>query len=246
MTRSVSGEVKALQRASLAAGLVIARARLANVLPTYGVLPRTGSFALDWFRPLFSWLCFLSFLIWDALRQAREGKLTALHAAAYAVAHGWRATPTTRASSLRCSSRPRSRHLRRRGRRADRGPRRAGLDQPAAGLRSHRADRLVAGLGPVACRSLERRDPDALPDEPDQPGHPPPSMEADLGACRGRQDRGAACRGHRHRRQRGLDAQRHRHPDQVRGAARQCLQQLADGRPADRRCRCPPTSPSSR
>ncbi|WP_289149575.1 TRAP transporter large permease subunit [uncultured Salipiger sp.] len=80
--------MKALQLASLAAGLVIARAGLANVLPTYGVLPRTGSFALDWFRPLFSWLCFLSFLIWDALRQAREGKLTALHAAAYAVALG--------------------------------------------------------------------------------------------------------------------------------------------------------------
>lgn len=88
MTRSVSGELKALQRASLAAGLVIARAGLANVLPTYGVLPRTGTFALDWFRPLFSWLCFLSFMIWDALRQAREGRLTVLHVAAYAVALG--------------------------------------------------------------------------------------------------------------------------------------------------------------
>ncbi|NIY95117.1 TRAP transporter large permease subunit [Salipiger sp. HF18] len=73
-------------------------------------------------------------------------------------------------------------HLRRRGRRADRGPRRAGLDQPVAGLRPHRADRLAAGFGPVARRGLDRRDPDAVPDEPDQPGHPPPSMEADRGA----------------------------------------------------------------
>ncbi|EEX13397.1 trap transporter, 4tm/12tm fusion protein [Citreicella sp. SE45] len=69
-------------------GLVIALAGLANVLPTYGVLPRIGPFALDWFRPLFYWLCFLSFLIWDALRQAREGRLTVFHVAAFAVALG--------------------------------------------------------------------------------------------------------------------------------------------------------------
>ncbi|SDE56761.1 hypothetical protein SAMN04488105_10524 [Salipiger thiooxidans] len=88
MTRSVSGGVKALQWTGLAVGLVIALAGLANVLPPYGVLPRIGPFGLDRFRLLFYWLCFLSFLIWDALRQAREGRLTVFHVAAFAVALG--------------------------------------------------------------------------------------------------------------------------------------------------------------
>ncbi|NVK59964.1 MAG: hypothetical protein HWE37_07830, partial [Rhodobacteraceae bacterium] len=64
MTPSVSDAVKALQRTSLAVGLIIALAGLANVLPTHDALPRIGLFALDWFRSLFYWLCFLSFLIW--------------------------------------------------------------------------------------------------------------------------------------------------------------------------------------
>ncbi|NIY95116.1 hypothetical protein HC022_02265 [Salipiger sp. HF18] len=59
-----------------------------GALPTYGVLPRIGPFALDWFRLLFYWLCFLSFLVWDPLRQAREGRLTVFHVAAFAVALG--------------------------------------------------------------------------------------------------------------------------------------------------------------
>jgi len=88
MTRINSHRAKALHWAGLSIGLVIALAGLANVLPTYGVLPRIGPFALDWFRPLFYWLCFLSFLIWDASRLQRDGRPTMLHLAGYAVALG--------------------------------------------------------------------------------------------------------------------------------------------------------------
>lgn len=88
MTVSIARRVKTLHWAGLAVGLVIALAGLANVLPTYGVLPRVGPFELDWFRPLFYWLCFLSFLIWDALRLTREEKLTVFHLIGYAVALG--------------------------------------------------------------------------------------------------------------------------------------------------------------
>ena len=86
MTDMTTGRVKALHRAGLAVGLVIALAGLANVLPTYGILPRVGPFPLDWFRPLFYWLCFLSFLLWDAHRLARDGGLTVFHLPGYALA----------------------------------------------------------------------------------------------------------------------------------------------------------------
>ncbi|MEB3419273.1 TRAP transporter permease [Salipiger marinus] len=86
MTDMTTGRVKALHRAGLAVGLVIALAGLANVLPTYGILPRVGPFPLDWFRPLFYWLCFLSFLLWDAHRLARDGRLTVFHLPGYALA----------------------------------------------------------------------------------------------------------------------------------------------------------------
>lgn len=67
-------------------GLVIAIAGLANVLPTYNVLPRIGPFPVEWFRPLFYWLSILVFLAGDAERRARAGKLSVLHLAAYVVA----------------------------------------------------------------------------------------------------------------------------------------------------------------
>ncbi|MEM1363864.1 MAG: TRAP transporter fused permease subunit [Pseudomonadota bacterium] len=67
-------------------GLVIALAGLANVLPTYNVLPRIGPFPVEWFRPLFYWLSILVFLAGDAERRAKAGRLNLLHIAAYAVA----------------------------------------------------------------------------------------------------------------------------------------------------------------
>lgn len=86
MTDVIARRAAALHWTGLAVGLVVALAGLANVLPTYGVLPRVGPFALDWFRPLFYWLCFLSFLIWDAARLTQDGKLGKLHIAGYAIA----------------------------------------------------------------------------------------------------------------------------------------------------------------
>ncbi|WNL42409.1 TRAP transporter fused permease subunit [Halomonas sp. PAMB 3264] len=86
MTTLFSRSLKMLQWTSFAVGLAIALVGLANVLPTYGVLPRVGPFELDWFRPLFYWLCFLNFLIWDAQRLAQQERLTVLHVALYTVA----------------------------------------------------------------------------------------------------------------------------------------------------------------
>lgn len=69
-----------------AIGLAIALAGLANVMPTYNVLPRIGPFPVEWFRPLFYWLSILVFLAGDADRRAKIGKLNVLHITAYAVA----------------------------------------------------------------------------------------------------------------------------------------------------------------
>ena len=68
-----------------AIGLAIALAGLANVLPTYNVLPRIGPFPVEWFRPLFFWLAILVFLAGDAERRSRAGRLGLAHLAAYAV-----------------------------------------------------------------------------------------------------------------------------------------------------------------
>jgi TRAP transporter 4TM/12TM fusion protein len=69
-----------------AIGLAIALAGLANVMPTYNVLPRIGPFPVEWFRPLFYWLSILVFLAGDADRRAKIRTLGVLHIAAYAVA----------------------------------------------------------------------------------------------------------------------------------------------------------------
>lgn len=49
-------------RFSFLVGLVIALIGLGNVLPTFDVLPRLGPFPIEWYRPLFFWLCILAFL----------------------------------------------------------------------------------------------------------------------------------------------------------------------------------------
>ncbi|OWU67591.1 TRAP transporter [Roseovarius sp. 22II1-1F6A] len=67
-------------------GLIIALSGLANVMPTYNVLPRIGPFPVEWFRPLFYWLSILVFLAADAERRAGRGRLSPLHLGAYAVA----------------------------------------------------------------------------------------------------------------------------------------------------------------
>ncbi|WP_305984459.1 TRAP transporter fused permease subunit [Roseibium sp. MMSF_3544] len=67
-------------------GLVIAIAGLLNVLPTYNVLPRIGPFPVEWFRPLFFWLCVLCFLAADADMRLKARRLSWLHLIAYAVA----------------------------------------------------------------------------------------------------------------------------------------------------------------
>lgn len=69
-----------------AIGLAIALAGLANVMPTYNVLPRMGPFPVEWFRPLFFWLAILVFLAGDADRRTRAGTLNILHLGAYTVA----------------------------------------------------------------------------------------------------------------------------------------------------------------
>lgn len=69
-----------------AIGLIIALAGLANVMPTYDVLARIGPFPVEWFRLLFYWLSILVFLAGEAERRARDGRLSPLHLAAFAIA----------------------------------------------------------------------------------------------------------------------------------------------------------------
>lgn len=88
MTSELNSGQKVLRSASLAVGLAIALLGLANVMPTFGFLPRIGPFELEWFRPLFYWLCFLSFIIWDATKFAGAGRIPVLNIVGYAAALG--------------------------------------------------------------------------------------------------------------------------------------------------------------
>ena len=63
MSNDTSHKDGILSYAVIGLGLVIALAGLANVLPTYGVLPRIGPFPVEWFRPLFFWLCVIIFIV---------------------------------------------------------------------------------------------------------------------------------------------------------------------------------------
>ncbi|MEM9435287.1 MAG: TRAP transporter fused permease subunit [Pseudomonadota bacterium] len=86
MSGTTSGASRVAGYSVFLIGLVIALAGLANVLPTYNVLPRIGPFPVEWFRPLFYWLSILVFLAGDAEKRANAGRLTILHLAAYAIA----------------------------------------------------------------------------------------------------------------------------------------------------------------
>jgi len=86
MSNDTSHKDGILSYAVIGLGLVIALAGLANVLPTYGVLPRIGPFPVEWFRPLFFWLCVIIFIVADADKKRRFGTLRFLHIATYAIA----------------------------------------------------------------------------------------------------------------------------------------------------------------
>ncbi|ATI41772.1 TRAP transporter permease DctM/Q [Pacificitalea manganoxidans] len=86
MTPHSSGAKRTAGYSVYAIGLIIALSGLANVMPTYNVLPRIGPFPVEWFRPLFYWLSILVFLAADAERRAGRGRLSPLHLGAYAVA----------------------------------------------------------------------------------------------------------------------------------------------------------------
>ena len=86
MTGARTGASRIAGFSVFAIGLAIAFAGLANVMPTYNVLPRIGPFPVEWFRPLFYWLSILVFLAGDAERRALAGWLGVLHVAAYAIA----------------------------------------------------------------------------------------------------------------------------------------------------------------
>lgn len=66
---------------SMMFGLSVAILGLANVMPTFDVLPRIGPFELSWFRPLLYWLCMLS-----VLAMALSQHVTRYHIAVSAVA----------------------------------------------------------------------------------------------------------------------------------------------------------------
>ncbi|MEM9231643.1 MAG: TRAP transporter fused permease subunit [Pseudomonadota bacterium] len=85
MSGNVTGAPRIAGFSVFAVGLVIALMGLANVMPTYNILPRIGPFPVEWFRPLFYWLSILVFFAGDAEKKAIAGKLNALHLIAYAV-----------------------------------------------------------------------------------------------------------------------------------------------------------------
>ncbi|MEM7268730.1 MAG: TRAP transporter fused permease subunit [Pseudomonadota bacterium] len=85
MTASTGAAMRSVSAGAYLIGLAIALFGLANVLPTYGVLPRIGPFPVEWFRPLFYWLCVIVFILADAKKKSDAGRLTILHWVAYAV-----------------------------------------------------------------------------------------------------------------------------------------------------------------
>lgn len=67
-------------------GLIIALVGLANVLPTYGFLPRIGPFPVEWFRPLFYWLAMIAFFLSNLEKRARVKRLSPLQLATHGLA----------------------------------------------------------------------------------------------------------------------------------------------------------------
>ena len=76
----------------LAGGLFIALIGMANVLPSYGVLPRIGPFPVEWFRPLFFFACIVGVVVSHLSsrhRQERGRTLAALFYLALIAAAAW-------------------------------------------------------------------------------------------------------------------------------------------------------------
>lgn len=86
MSGTTTGVSRIAGYSTFAIGLIIALAGLANVMPTYNILPRFGPFPVEWFRPAFYWLSILVFLAGDAERRGKAGKLGVIHLIAYAIA----------------------------------------------------------------------------------------------------------------------------------------------------------------
>lgn len=93
MTASrVSAARWAFDAALVGAGLFIALIGMANVLPSYGVLPRIGPFPVEWFRPLFFFACIAGVVIAHLGRRCRDGRAGVpefLFYAALLVATAW-------------------------------------------------------------------------------------------------------------------------------------------------------------
>ena len=86
MTIAQNRSVRMTKALLFTIGLAIAFVGLANVMPTYNVLPRIGPFPVEWFRPLFFWLAMLVFLASDAEKRAEAGRLGPLALSCYALA----------------------------------------------------------------------------------------------------------------------------------------------------------------
>lgn len=86
MTIAQNRSVRVTQTLLFTIGVAIAFVGLANVMPTYNVLPRIGPFPVEWFRPLFFCLAMLVFLASDAEKRAEAGRLGPLALGIYALA----------------------------------------------------------------------------------------------------------------------------------------------------------------
>ena len=67
-------------------GFTISIIGLANVLPTYNIFPRIGPFPVEWFRPLFYWLCLIAFLVSDFHKRQKTKPIGGLQYIIYSVA----------------------------------------------------------------------------------------------------------------------------------------------------------------
>ncbi|MEW5422843.1 TRAP transporter permease [Amorphus sp. 3PC139-8] len=89
---SDSAAKRLLQAALAATGLFVALAGMANVLPSFGNLPRIGPFAIEWFRPLFFFASIVAVILAHLLARQRQGHgrwYVSLGYAALVVLTGW-------------------------------------------------------------------------------------------------------------------------------------------------------------
>lgn len=88
----MSRTTSSLDTVAFVGGLLVTLIGLANVMPSYGFLPRLGPFGVEWFRPVFYWLSMLTvistLLVWSSKKQNQAKWLFRLDVCLFALCAG--------------------------------------------------------------------------------------------------------------------------------------------------------------